>query len=353
MKKAKFLGIFILAVWLLSGCSQVLERHTMRILAFGTWVDITVFVDRTVDKAVLQQQLQTELHQMHKDWHAWHPSELTRLNEAFEQGKAVTVDAQMLGLLKLSQQLEVASDGYFDAGIGKLLKLWGFQRDDPFNVDQLPDPKALQALMAKPASTLQMHFEGNLVSSPNPIVALDFGGFGKGFGIDLLIEQLKKQGINNALMNAGGDLRAIGVAGDRPWKIGIRDPHKESPLAILSLSGDVSVFTSGDYERGYTIDGVHYHHILNPKTGYPAHGIASATVIGDKGAWMDAAATTMLIAGVEQAFSIAPKMGVKHLLLVTDDGKIYLDKEMLPLLTFNDNQKSLNFRSFSNEPTKH
>ncbi len=347
--KLSGLSIIIAFVIGLSSCSKThLEPYNMRIMAFGTWVDISLYVDGTVDKEQLQQQLESSLQSMHKKWHAWRPGELSRINQAFAKGQSINVDPQMRGLLQLSQRLEKASQGLFNPAIGQLLKLWGFQRDDPFNVNALPSQQDIDRLLENPASTIHIQFNEEEISSTNSLVAMDFGGFGKGFGIDLLIEQLKAQGIEHALINAGGDLRAIGKAGNRFWRIGIRDPFDDSTLATLQLRQDTSVFTSGNYERGYVIDGKKYHHIINPISGYPAQGIASATVIGVNGVWSDAAATAMLLAGTDKAFEIARNMGVQHLLLITDDGQLHLDAAMLKLLEFTRPQEGkLHFHKFT------
>jgi thiamine biosynthesis lipoprotein len=337
LKLKAFYGIFLLG-FLLS-CSPTTPSQQplkMTTLAFGTWVDITIYNLEPKQAEVIGQQLDDALQKMHQDWHAWHPGTLGKINQALRQGETIELDPQMQLLIGMAMEMESKSRGLFNPAIGELLKLWGFQRDDPFNVKNIPSTQQIQQYLDSRPSTSQLLLQQNKLSSSNPKVQFDFGGFAKGFGIQLLLQQLNRQGYDDVLINAGGDLMVSGLAGSKPWNISISDPFSEDTVAKISLSGNYAVFTSGNYERGFEVDGVRYHHILNPFTGYPAKGIAAVTVIGKDGAWSDAAATALLLANVEQAFEIAPTMGVKHLLMITDDGHYHVDEGILTLIEFFD-----------------
>jgi thiamine biosynthesis lipoprotein len=174
-----------------------------------------------------------------------------------------------------------------------------------------------------------IHIENNVLRSDNPMVKLGFGGFAKGTAVDTAIEALKQQGIQNAIINIGGDLRAIGRHGDRPWRIGIRHPRQEGQmLASIAINDDESVFTSGDYERYFTYEGQRYPHILDPRTGYPARDNISVTVVHRQAALADAAATALVVAG-DKWPEIAASLGVDHVMLMRADGQI----EMTPAMT--------------------
>jgi thiamine biosynthesis lipoprotein len=136
-------------------------------------------------------------------------------------------------------------------------------------------------------------------------------------------------GIKNAIINAGGDLRAIGLRETgEPWKIAIRHPDGESIIGSLEISGDASVFTSGGYERNFTWEGKRYHHIIDPRTGYPAVGTASVTVIHDDSTTADAAATALFVAGPGEWHRIARKMGIRFVLLITENGELQMNPAM-------------------------
>ena len=155
------------------------------------------------------------------------------------------------------------------------------------------------------------------ISSNNPNLWLDFGGIAKGYAIDRAIKILSKHHINNAIINAGGDLRSIGSKGQTPWRIAIQSPTDWSMLAELVINGDESVFTSGNYQRYKEFDGQRYSHIINPNTGMPVAEIISATVVADNGIVADAAATALVVAG-DQWPLVAELMGIKQVLIINE-----------------------------------
>ena len=163
---------------------------------------------------------------------------------------------------------------------------------------------------------------------------LNFGAFAKGYAIKLGIKQLQTLGIDNAIINAGGDLSVIGQHGNRAWNIGIRHPRENSVLASVEVKNDESVFTSGDYERFYIYQSKRYHHILNPKTGYPTDDAQSVTVIHSDAGRADAAATALFVAGSKNWQTIAKSMGIRHVMLVDAEGNIQLTPAMEKRIKF-------------------
>ena len=137
------------------------------------------------------------------------------------------------------------------------------------------------------------------------------------------------------MINAGGDIKVIGKHGDRPWHIGIRHPRKkDSVLAGIDLLPNESIFTSGDYERYFIYKGVRYHHIIDPRTGYPATKSMSVTVIHPNAALADAAATALFVAGPEEWHEIAQSMGIKYVLLVDAKGNVHMNPAMQKRISF-------------------
>ena len=122
------------------------------------------------------------------------------------------------------------------------------------------------------------------------------------------------------MIDAGGDIYALGTNYGKPWVIGIRNPRGEGVAGTLELS-DMAVITSGDYERFFETDGVKYHHILDPITGYPAEGIASVTVISPDPALADAWSTALFIMGKEKGLEILEDLQSLEVLMITDDGE--------------------------------
>ena len=163
--------------------------------------------------------------------------------------------------------------------------------------------------------------DGYLISR-NPAVQYDLGAFAKGYAIDRGIELLQSQGIAHAIINAGGDLRAIGRHGDRPWRIGIRHPRQAGVLASVELSADESIFTSGDYERYFEASGRRYHHILNPQTGEPTEGVLSVTVIGPDATLTDGLSTAVFVMGARRGLALIDATDGYEAIVVEADGRL-------------------------------
>ncbi len=294
-------------------------RHEF--LAFGTIVSLSFYgLDADQETHAVRAAME-DFEYMHGAWHPWEPGPLARVNELLPLGGRFTYPPSLRPLLLRARELSRASGGLFDPAIGGLVKLWGFHQE-PRPPGPPPDPEAIARWLAARPSLDDVVIDGLEMVSTNPAVVLDFGGFAKGYGVDRVIEHLRELGVRNAIVNAGGDLRAIGDKGGRPWQVGIRDPRGPGVLARLAVSGDESVFTSGDYERFFEYQGRRYHHILDPRTGYPSRGLVSVTVVTREGALADAAATALMVAGPEDWPRVARAMGVEQVMVVTESGEI-------------------------------
>ncbi|HXK55079.1 MAG: FAD:protein FMN transferase [Gammaproteobacteria bacterium] len=318
------------------GCSQKQNRYDTRFLAFGTLMDLAIVGIPTDQAEQAARIIEADFLQMHKSWHAWDPGPLGHVNKMLETGETFSAPPSVLPLVRLGKSLSIQSEGLFNPAIGHLIDAWGFHRNDPSG-GRPPPPETIAQLLHQNPSMLDIEIDGLSLQGKNPAVKLDFGAFGKGYGIDLAVEHLKKMGIQNAIVNAGGDLRAIGrrETGD-PWKIAIRDPDGQNIVGILEISGDESVFTSGNYERNFTWEGKRYHHIIDPRTGYPAEGTASVTVIHNDSTVADAAATALFVAGPEDWHRIARKMGIRYVLLIAENGDFHMNPAMQSRLKLTD-----------------
>ena len=316
----------LLALWL-TACNHADPVHNRHFIAFGTINDISlVGVSRAQADAALEA-IEADFAAMDKAWHAWKPGPLGRTNQLLAEGVRFAAPPSVLELIKRSKVLAERSDNLFNPAIGKLVTLWGFHQD-PLECKGPPDPKAIEKLVAAQPTMADIEVDGIFVRGHNPAVQLDFGAIGKGYGIDLAIEHLRRLGIRNALVNSGGDLRAIGTRGGHPWRIAIRSPSGSGTLGFLRVAGDEAVFTSGDYERNCLWKGKRYHHIIDPRTGWPARGTRSVTVIHTNATEADAAATALFIAGPKDWQRIARRMGIHYVLLVDDKGVLHMNPAM-------------------------
>jgi thiamine biosynthesis lipoprotein len=302
--------------------------------AFGTLIDLT-FYDVNTDTA---EQTSRELEQlflrMQGDWHAWQPGALQHTNEQLATLEGFPADPAVQPLIREANRLSTLGNGLFNPTIGKLITLWGFHGEE-LPEGQPPGKKTLEALVNQNPSAADVTINGNHLVSRNPAVQYDLGAFAKGYAIDRGIDLLQDRGIRNAIINAGGDLCAIGRHGERAWRIGIRRPRQPGEvLATIELAGDESIFTSGDYERYFEFGGKRYHHIIDPRSGYPAKETVSVTVIHPDAATADAAATALFVAGPEHWAGIARQMGIHYVMLIDHKGVIHMNPAMQSRIIF-------------------
>jgi len=322
----------LLASLALAGCSRP-EPYSETMIAFGTLVDVTLYAESPAQADEALRMIESDLQYMHETWHPWKPGSLGRMNLLLPTGGWFSAGPSLLPIIEQSTTLSEQSEGLFNPAIGQLVALWGFHGED-LPAGPPPPPDEIASLVGQAPQMADLEIDGIRIRSTNAAVKLDFGAFAKGYGVDRVIERLVEMGITDAIVNAGGDLRAIGRHGDRDWRVGIRDPRGQGVLASLEVSGDESVFTSGNYERYFEWDGKRYHHIIDPRTGYPADDVLSVTVLHESGAVADAAATALFVAGREDWPRIAAGMGVEAVMVIDADGGIALTPAMAERIRF-------------------
>lgn len=303
--------------------------HSQESYVFGTRVEVLVWGE-TEDKArAATGEVLREFDRLHRAYHAWQPSEMTALNDAIAEGKAHEVTPEFAGFIREAQEMAARGEHLFDPGIGRLVALWGFHTDDFKPV--LPDAEALAKLVAAKPSIADLSVEGNVITSRNPAVALDFGGYLKGVALDRAAASLKARGIANALINIGGNVLALGSKGGAPWRVGIQHPRQPTPLATLELRDGEAIGTSGDYQRYFDLDGQRYCHLIDPRTGRPSTGTRAVTVLippGEHaGMWSDVASKPIFIAGTDWR-QLAGKLGLEQVLRVDADGRVEMTDAM-------------------------
>ncbi|VAW84649.1 FAD:protein FMN transferase [hydrothermal vent metagenome] len=328
MKAMKVTYYFLLVLlFTLLGCEQKEHVHREQIVAMGTVINITIA--NTSEEAAHQavKTIAITLTEQNNRWHAWQPSTLSLLNQQLQQGKTVSVDQETAELLNKTKQLSLASNSLFNPAIGELVALWGFQNEDT-TPTQPPAHQSIEKFTQKNVSMANLSIQNQTISSNNPALRLDLGGFAKGYAVDKAIEALKQLNINNAIVNAGGDLRAIGSKGSRPWRVGIRNPRGNGVVASLEIENDESIITSGDYERYFEYQGQRYTHLIDPRTGYPAKKVTAVTVLHNDAATADAAATALFVAGPTQWKTIARALNVTLIMMIFADNTIVLTPGM-------------------------
>jgi len=327
--------LILLSLLWLAACGRT-PLQEQQAYVFGTRVEVLVVSNdpeqgRQAIAAVLR-----EFDRLHRAYHAWQPSELTALNDAIAAGKPLTVTPELANFVSEAQLLSKQGDYLFDPAIGQLIKLWGFQADE-FKAE-LPPEAAIKAWLAKKPSLADISIRDTTISSRNRNVALDFGGYLKGVALDRAAAILRSQGINNALINIGGNVMALGSKVGKAWRVGIQHPRQPGPLATVTLADGEAIGTSGDYQRYFEVDGKRYPHLLDPRSGYPADHTQAVTVLIPKGpkagTLSDAASKPIFIAGPEHWREMATKMDVGLVLRVDRDDRVFVTEALNRRLEF-------------------
>ena len=247
-------------------------------------------------------------------------SQTNRVNASAGLGP-VQVDAEVFALIKRSINISNLTQGAFDLTYGSIDKsLWNFD----VNMTALPDPS-----LAKEAVRLINY--GNIILDEKECTVflkhrgmrIGFGGIGKGYAADRARDVLKAQGISGGIVNAAGDLTTWGrQSSGKAWTIGIADPNTKSPFSYLDLT-DLSMATSGDYEKFVTIGGKRYSHTISPKTGMPVSGIKSVTIISPIAELSDAMTTPVMVMGVQTGLHMINQMNQIACIIVDDKNQIH------------------------------
>lgn len=306
---------------------------------FGTVAEITVIGRNAAHARDAVGQVFREFDRMHRDLHAWQPGELVTLNRAIARGeKNIRTTAEIAALIREAQRLAAQSGDLFNPAIGGLVGLWSFHKDEPGG--PVPDAREIAEIVRANPRMSDLGVRDNSVTSSNPAVQLDFGGYAKGYALDRAADLLRANGITNALINVGGNIMALGLHSERPWRVGIESPRREALMATIDLHDGEAIGTSGDYRRYYEIDGKRYAHIIDPRTGYPVPAVQSVTVLVPRqagaGALSDAASKPIFIEGLEGWRGAASRMGISSAMLIDFEGAVHITHELEARLRFDE-----------------
>ena len=196
-----------LLIALLAACSRPQIYH-QEAYVFGTRVDLSIFGDSQEAATDAMAAVLQEFDRLHHAFHPWKPSEVTRLNEVLARGETAEVSEELAVLLADAKDIAERGDELFDPALGRLIALWGFH-DEEFE-PELPDPDKLAEILAARPRMAELTIDGTRVSSSNPMVQIDLGGYAKGYALDRAAKILRERGMTNALINIGGNVMAAG-----------------------------------------------------------------------------------------------------------------------------------------------
>lgn len=246
-------------------------------------------------------------------------SDVDRINRA--GGKPVSVQPQTLAVIEKGLEYGRISDGLFDITIGAVTALWDFTGENP----KVPDEKRLKAAVST-VDYRKVKVDGQTVQLIDPDARLDLGGIAKGYIADRVTETMEAAGVQRALISLGGNIVTIGEKADgEPWNIGVERPYSDRSEILGSVQMEEgTIVTSGVYERCFEVDGKLYHHVLDPRTGYPVENeLDAVTVKGRKGQSVDCdvLGTVLLMEGTEKGRELLKDMdGIQAAFVDKNDG---------------------------------
>ena len=316
----------------LAACGPPPER-VEQLLVFGSTAEIRLRgADPDAAQAALAE-LSAALNQRHREWHAWEPSDVTRINEAFAAGQPAPAPDSVLELVRLAQPLSVATDGLFDPAIGGLVEAWGFHTSTYPILTPTPRDETLAAWLQDRPRITGVHIEGTQLRADDPRTQLDFAAMAEGVAAARVVTTLQRHGVHDALVNLGGDVTALVGKGSRPWRVALRDPFG-GVLGTVELGDAESLFSSGNYNKfRYSAAGARQAHILDPRTGRPARGTASAVVLHPDPLLADVAASALFVAGPSGFADLAGKLGLGCAMMVTDENELLVTVAMKARVT--------------------
>lgn len=311
---------------LLSGCvSNDVKSETPLTKSnylLGTQINITLY-DNQKDEIIDEAFQRISDIEAKMSINSENPSEITKLNEA-SGIQEVKLSEDTFYVLEKGKYYSQLSNGEFDITIGPVVKLWNIGTPNAAIPDEAILSEKLDLVdynklsLNKDKYTAKLELSGMIV---------DLGGIAKGYAADEVYTILKNRGVNHAIINLGGNIMALGTnVNKQPWKIGIQDPYypRNDYLGIVEVV-DKAVVTSGIYERYFEKDGVRYHHILDPQTGFPAdNGLAGVSIITDKSIDADGLSTSVFLLGLDKGMDLIENLDNTEAIFVTTNKEIYL-----------------------------
>ncbi len=258
-------------------------------------------------------------------------SDLSRVNRAAGD-RPVPVSSEVREALAVARQISDWTGGKFDVTFGALSDLWRFDQDQDSSV---PDPDQVRRrLPLIDYRRLLVDDRAGTAFLARAGMRAHLGGIGKGYAIDRAVRILRDRGLADFMIQAGGDLYVAGRRGDRPWRLGIKDPRGPGGQSFASVELTDSTFsTSGDYERFFIKDGRRYHHILDADTGEPARGCRSVTIAAPRAVLADGLSTGVFAMGPDAGMALIERLPDVEGVIVTDRNEVLISSGLRDRLT--------------------
>ena len=338
MKSYAFIApvVVLFHVALLTGCEVPQTVFDDRINVLGTNAEITIIGLSDTEAREAAVAVEQDLKELDHVGYTFKPEgELHELNEAIARGSAMSVSPELKDLINTAKYLYVESDGLVNPAAGGLVALWEFhcEKEDcdespfPEEVRQLVLEKGKEVIEARPSMS-DLIISGDVVSSVNPAVKLEFGDMIRGYALDKAREHMNNAGVENAMIDIGGNIRSLGNRGEHPWWAPLWDEYRQHSNGYIELNENEALVTVRAFDRSMGREDYVYRHVVDPRSGLPVSDIKFVTVLHEKALVANAAAAALQVAGLEDWAKVAEKMGVRSVMMVTRDGVIYTSTSM-------------------------
>lgn len=324
----------LMALCLFTACSSTKAQYQRVDTVMGTILRESVYVDTesTYNEGTedITEEIRDIIVSLEEDVLSWRKesSKVYEVNESAGDAEGVLLTEELAGILKKVLAASQESQGALDVTIGQTVRLWNideYAAGSEEGAFELPARETLEDTLQK-SGYEKMILQDDRIYLPEGM-ELDLGAVGKGIACDEILSFLQNQSqVQGAVISIGGSILTYGQKPDgKSWNVGIIDPFDPSSyLGSLTLDGQWCVSTSGDYERYVEVDGVRYHHIIDPSTGYPATaGLRSVTILSKDGCLSDALSTACFVLGKEEALKLLEKYEA-YAVMVEEDGSIIL-----------------------------
>lgn len=326
MEKKKSGSLLALMAILVLGCGAALmlrpkttEPISRSDFLLNTFITITLY--DTEDETILDSCVELCREYENRFSKTIPSSEIYKMNHRAPEETSFTLSKDAADLLRTGLKYSEISDGAFDLTIEPLSTLWNFSSGKAV----LPPEDEIARAAAK-VDYRNLQLEGTVLTFLSPDTTLDLGSIAKGFIADRLKEFLVSRGVESAIINLGGNVLCVGSKPDgSPFLIGLQTPFEDQNTTFANLAiHDMSVVSSGVYERHFEINGTNYHHLLNPETGYPFdNGLISVTIVSPDSVDGDALSTTCFSMGLEKGLELINSMDGIYAFFMTEDREVH------------------------------
>lgn len=299
-------------------------NHSFEVM--GTQSNIEFEVPKMKMASNTLQRVIDEMHRIDALMSPFKPtSELSKINR-LASTHPVHISKELYDLLVKSTEFSKLTEGAFDISFSSVGYLYDYRKSVK------PTEKQIEELKKNiNYQSIKLNEDNQTVEFLQPLVKIDLGGIAKGYAVDQCIQILKDSGIVNAYVSAGGDSRIIGKKDDRLWYIGIKHPRDKRKLLVNLPLEEVSISTSGDYERFFVKNGVRYHHIIDPKTGDSARELQSVTILAPSSTTADALSTSVFVLGLDKGLKLINGLSDISAILVDSQGRLHYSDDIARL----------------------